>query len=41
MLEGGGKMVVAAGGRVTGPGHFGRTILEDGVERMSCHYEAD
>lgn len=41
MLEGGGKMVVAAGGRVTGPGHFGRTIIADGVEKMSCHYEAD
>ena len=41
MLKGGGKMVIAAGGRVTGPGHFGRTILEDGVEKMSCHYEAD
>jgi arabinan endo-1,5-alpha-L-arabinosidase len=41
MLQGGGKMVVAAGGRVTGPGHFGRVILEDGVEKMSCHYEAD
>ncbi|NLU38677.1 MAG: family 43 glycosylhydrolase [Bacteroidales bacterium] len=41
MIKGGGKMVVAAGGRVTGPGHFGRTILEDGVEKMSCHYEAD
>ena len=41
MLTGGGKMVVAAGGRVTGPGHFGRVILENGVEIMSCHYEAD
>lgn len=41
MLMGGGKMVVAAGGRVTGPGHFGRTVIEEGVEKMSCHYEAD
>jgi len=41
MLKGGGKMVVAAGRRVVGPGHFGRVILEDGVEKMSCHYEAD
>lgn len=41
MLEGGGKMVLAAGGRVTGPGHFGRYILADGVEKMSCHFEAD
>ena len=36
-----GKMVVAAGGRVTGPGHFGRFIIGDGIEKMSCHYEAD
>jgi arabinan endo-1,5-alpha-L-arabinosidase len=41
MLKGGGKMVVAAGGRVNGPGHFGRIVLGNGVEKMSCHYEAD
>jgi arabinan endo-1,5-alpha-L-arabinosidase len=41
MLKGGGKMVVAAGGRVTGPGHFGRYIVEEGVEKISMHYEAD
>jgi arabinan endo-1,5-alpha-L-arabinosidase len=41
MLKGGGKMVIAAGGRVVGPGHFGRWIIDDGVEKMSCHYEAD
>lgn len=41
MLRGGGKLVVAAGDRLIGPGHFGRIILEDGVEKMSCHYEAD
>ncbi|MFV0587613.1 family 43 glycosylhydrolase [Bacteroides reticulotermitis] len=41
MLEGGGKMVIAAGDRKTGPGHFGRFIEEDGVEKMSYHYEAD
>lgn len=41
MLKGGGKMVIAAGGRVNGPGHFGRTVLEEGVEKMSCHFEAD
>lgn len=41
MLHGGGKMVVAAGHRKTGPGHFGRFIEEDGVEKMSCHFEAD
>jgi arabinan endo-1,5-alpha-L-arabinosidase len=41
MLQGGGKMVINAGDRKTGPGHFGRTIIADGVEVMSCHYEAD
>lgn len=42
MLRGGGKMVVSSGGgRVNGAGHFGRTIIEEGVEKMSLHYEAD
>jgi arabinan endo-1,5-alpha-L-arabinosidase len=41
MLKGGGKMVLAAHDRVIGMGHFGRVILEDGVEKMSVHYEAD
>ena len=41
MIQGGGKMVIAAGDRVVGPGHFGRTIIDEGVEVMSCHYEAD
>ena len=41
MLKGGGKMVIAAGDRKTGPGHFGRYIEDDGVEKMSFHYEAD
>ena len=41
MLEGGGKMVVATEGNLIGPGHFGHMILGDGVEKMSCHYEAD
>ena len=41
MMQGGGRMVIAAGDRVTGPGHFGRTIIDEGVEIMSCHYEAD
>ena len=41
MLKGGGKMVIAAGGRVNGPGHFGLIDLGDGVQKMSCHYEAD
>ena len=41
MFHGGGRMVIAAGDRVCGPGHFGRTIIDEGVEIMSCHYEAD
>ncbi len=41
MLEGGGKMVAATSGRLIGPGHFGRMVFEDGVEKMSLHYEAD
>jgi arabinan endo-1,5-alpha-L-arabinosidase len=40
-LKGGGKLVVAASGRFVGPGHFGRMDLGDGVEKFSCHYEAD
>lgn len=41
MLEGGGKMVAATGGNLIGPGHFGRIIVGDGIEKMSLHYEAD
>ena len=41
MFHGGGRMVVAAGDRKTGAGHFGRTILDEGVEIMSFHWEAD
>jgi len=41
MIKDDGKMVLAAGGRVTGPGHFGLLDLGDGVQKMSCHYEAD
>jgi arabinan endo-1,5-alpha-L-arabinosidase len=41
MLKGGGKMVIAAGGRATGAGHFGRYMVEEGVEKMSFHWEAD
>ena len=40
-LRGGGKLVVAAGGRFVGPGHFGLLDLGDGVQKFSCHYEAD
>lgn len=41
MLRGGGKLVVAANGRYVGPGHFGLMDLGDGVQKFSCHYEAD
>ncbi|MDM7926756.1 MAG: family 43 glycosylhydrolase [bacterium] len=41
MLRGGGKLVVAASGRFVGPGHFGLLDLGDGVQKFSCHYEAD
>lgn len=41
MIRGGGKLVVAANGRYVGPGHFGLMDLGDGVEKFSCHYEAD
>jgi len=41
MLKGGGKMVLAVGGRAVGAGHFGRFIIENGVEKMSFHWEAD
>ena len=41
MFHGGGRMVINAGDRKTGPGHFGRTIIDEGVEIMSCHFEAD
>ncbi|MCQ2375280.1 MAG: family 43 glycosylhydrolase [Salinivirgaceae bacterium] len=41
MIQGGGKMVIAAHDKVVGPGHFGRTIVTEGIEKMSCHFEAD
>ncbi|MBO4844194.1 MAG: family 43 glycosylhydrolase [Bacteroidales bacterium] len=41
MMAGGGKMVIAAENRRIGAGHFGRTIVEEGVEKMSLHWEAD
>ncbi len=41
MLQGGGKSFLGSGGRVVGPGHFGLLDLGDGVQKFSCHYEAD
>jgi arabinan endo-1,5-alpha-L-arabinosidase len=41
MIKGGGKLVAAASGRFIGLGHFGLMDLGDGVEKFTCHYEAD
>lgn len=41
MLQGGGKLFCDSGGRNIGPGHFGLLDLGDGVQKFSCHYEAD
>lgn len=41
MLRGGGKLFLGSGGRFIGPGHFGLLDLGDGVQKFSCHYEAD
>ena len=41
MLRGGGRMLLSAGRRKVGPGHFGRYVVAHGVEKMSLHYESD
>src|SRR4051794_10103545 len=41
MVQGGGKLFAGSTSRRIGPGHFGRINLGDGVEKFSCHYEAD
>lgn len=41
MRAGGGRMVAAAERRRTGAGHFGRTVIDEGVEVTSFHWEAD
>jgi arabinan endo-1,5-alpha-L-arabinosidase len=41
MLQGGGKLFAGSRGRHVGPGHFGLLDLGEGVQKFSCHYEAD
>lgn len=41
MVAGAGKMVADGDDRQFGAGHFGRYIEDDGVEKMSFHWEAD
>lgn len=41
MLRGGGKLFLGSGGRLIGPGHFGLLDLGGGVQKFSCHFEAD
>ena len=41
MAHDGGKLFLAAGDNKIGPGHFGLLDLGDGVQKFSCHYEAD
>ena len=40
LANGAGTLFLGSSGRQIGPGHFGR-IFDDGVEKFSCHYEAD
>lgn len=41
MIHGGGKMVIGGERRAVGAGHFGRTVIDEEVEVMSFHWEAD
>ena len=41
MIKGGGKLFAGSSSRHIGPGHFGLLDLGDGVQKFSCHYEAD
>ena len=41
MLQGGGKLFLGSSGPMIGAGHFGLLDLGDGIQRFSCHFEAD
>ena len=41
MIKGGGTLFVGSSSRHIGPGHFGLLDLGEGVQKFSCHYEAD
>lgn len=41
MIKGGGKLFAGSASRHIGPGHFGLLDLGGGVQKYSCHYEAD
>ena len=41
MIQGGGKLFLGSEGRMIGPGHFGLLNLGEGVQKFSCHFEAD
>ena len=41
MMQGGGKLVLSSEKKRTGAGHMGRVVIEEGVEKMSFHFEAD
>ena len=41
MVHGGGKLLLASEPRRIGAGHFGRFIVENGIEKMSFHFEGD
>jgi arabinan endo-1,5-alpha-L-arabinosidase len=40
LAQGAGTLFLAAAGKQIEPGHFG-LLMDDGVEKFSCHYEAD
>jgi arabinan endo-1,5-alpha-L-arabinosidase len=41
MIRGGGTLFAGSTSRHIGPGHFGLLDLGGGVQKFSCHYEAD